>query len=66
MFNDFTFRRDGIEDQRPSSQRIYTYHELTELLYAAGFEVVNAYGSLAQDPFALRCAKRLILISEKQ
>jgi SAM-dependent methyltransferase len=49
MFNDFTFTRDGVEDKRPSSQRIYTYRELTELLRAAGLEVVSAYASLAED-----------------
>jgi SAM-dependent methyltransferase len=65
MFNDFTFSRDGIEDKRPSSQRIYTYRELTELLYEAGLEVVGAYASLAEDPFKLG-AHRLLLISAKQ
>jgi len=65
MFNDFTFSRNGIEDKRPSSQRIYTYHELTELLRSAGFEVVNAYASLAEEPFKLG-DHRLLLISEKQ
>ena len=64
MFNDFTFRRDGVDDMRPSSQRIYSYHELTELLLAAGFEVVNAYGSLAEEPFKLG-TPRLLLVSQK-
>jgi SAM-dependent methyltransferase len=64
MFNNFTFTRNGIVDQRPSSQRIYTYHELTELLRDAGLEVVSAYSSLAEDPFNLG-ANRLLLISEK-
>jgi SAM-dependent methyltransferase len=65
MFNDFTFTRNGIEDKRPSSQRIYTYRELTELLHRAGFEVVSAYASLAEEPFKLG-AQRLLLVSEKQ
>lgn len=65
MFNDFTFTRDGVADRRPSSQRIYTYRELTELLHEAGFEVVGAYASLAEDPFKLG-AHRLLLISAKQ
>jgi len=64
MFNDFTFIRNGIEDQRPSSQRIYTYRELTELLHEAGLEVVAAYASLAEEPFKLG-AHRLLLLSEK-
>ncbi len=64
MFNDFTFTRDGVSDRRPSSQRAYTYHELTELLRAAGFEVLNAYGSLEEEPFQLG-APRLLLVSRK-
>ncbi len=64
LFNDFTFTRDGIEDKRPSSQRAYTYRELTELLHDAGFESVAAYGSLTEDPFKLG-AHRLLLVSQK-
>jgi SAM-dependent methyltransferase len=65
MFNDFTFTRNGIEDQRPSSQRIYTYRELTELLQEAGLEVAGAYASLAEDPFELG-AHRLLLVSVRR
>jgi len=65
MFNDFTFTQNGIEDKRPSSQRIYTYHQLTELLREAGCEIVAAYSSLSEDPFKLG-AHRLLLVSEKQ
>ena len=64
MFNDFTFTRDGIEDKRPSSQRAYTYRELTELLHDAGFEFVAAYGSLTEEPFKLG-AHRLLLVTQK-
>lgn len=65
MFNDFTFTRDGIDDRRPSSQRIYTYREVTELLRAAGLEPVAAYGSLNGEEFKLG-AQRLLLVSEKR
>jgi len=65
MFNDFTFTRNGVEDKRPSSQRIYTYLELTKLLREAGLEVIAAYASLEEDPFKLG-AHRLLLISQKQ
>jgi SAM-dependent methyltransferase len=64
MFNDFIFTRDGIEDKRPSSQRIYTYRELTELLRAAGLETVASYGSLTEEPFKLD-AQRLLLVATK-
>ena len=64
LFNDFTFTRDGIEDKRPSSQRAYTYRELTQLLHDAGFESVAAYGSLTEESFKLG-AHRLLLVSQK-
>jgi SAM-dependent methyltransferase len=65
MFNDFTFSRNGIEDKRPSSQRIYTYRELTELLRATNLETVSAYSSLAEEPFKFG-AQRLLLVCERQ
>jgi len=65
MFNDFTFTRNGLEDKRPSSQRIYTYLELTRLLREAGLEVVSAYSSLSEDPFKLG-SNRLLLVSAKR
>jgi SAM-dependent methyltransferase len=65
MFNDFTFTRNGVTEKRPSSQRAYTYHELTELLRAAGFEVIHAYASLAEEPFKLG-AQRLLLVTGKK
>jgi SAM-dependent methyltransferase len=65
MFNDFTFTRNGLDDQRPSSQRIYTYLELTKLLRAAGLEVVFAFASLEEEPFQLG-AHRLLMVAEKQ
>lgn len=64
MFNDFTFTRNGVVDKRPSSQRTYTYHELTELLRTAGLELVAAYGSLTEELFKLG-AQRLLLVSQK-
>ncbi|HEV7683759.1 MAG TPA: class I SAM-dependent methyltransferase [Pyrinomonadaceae bacterium] len=64
MFNDFTFTRDGVVDQRPSSQRTYTYRELTELLRAAGLETIAAYASLTEEPFQLG-AQKLLLVAAK-
>ncbi|MGH9931341.1 MAG: SAM-dependent methyltransferase [Pyrinomonadaceae bacterium] len=65
MFNDFTFTRNGVVDKRPSSQRIYTYHELTELLREARLEPSAASASLTEEPFKLG-AQRLLLVAEKQ
>jgi len=64
MFTEYSFMRDGQTEKRPASQRIYTYHELTELLRAAGLETVAAYASLTEAPFKL-AAHRLLLVSEK-
>lgn len=64
MFNDFTFTRDGVVDKRPSSQRIYTYRELTELLRVASLQTIAAYASLAGETFQLG-AQRLLLVAEK-
>lgn len=65
MFPHFTFVRDGVEDKRSSSQRIYTYKELSGLLSAAGFEPVAAYSSLTEEPFKLG-AHRLLVVSRKR
>jgi SAM-dependent methyltransferase len=64
MFNDFTFTRNGQTDKRSSSQRIYTYDELTALLREAGLEVITSFASLAEDAFKPG-AQRLLLVSEK-
>jgi SAM-dependent methyltransferase len=64
IFPSFTFVRNGVEDKRSSSQRIYTYKELTGLLRSAGFETVSAYSSLDEDPFKLG-AHRLLLVAKK-
>jgi SAM-dependent methyltransferase len=65
MFNDFTFTRDGVEDQRPSSQRIYTYRELTELLILAGLQTEVDFGSLEGQPFGLG-SQRLLLVCKNR
>ncbi len=64
MFPSFTFVRNGVEDKRSSSQRIYTYRELVGLLSEAGLETVEAYGSLAEEPFKLG-AHRLLIVTRK-
>ncbi len=65
MFTEYTFLRAGQTDKRPSSQRIYTYHELAGLLAEAGLEPVSADSSLAAEPFKLG-SPRLLLVSELQ
>jgi SAM-dependent methyltransferase len=64
MFTEYSFVRDGQTDKRPSSQRVYTYHELAGLLGEAGLAPVSDYSSLAEEPFKLG-ARRLLLVSTK-
>jgi SAM-dependent methyltransferase len=46
------------------SIRLYSYHELSELLWKAGFEVFSAYESLKGEPFQLG-SPRLYLVATK-
>ena len=64
IFPSFTFVRNGVEDKRSSSQRVYTYKELSGLLSAAGLETASAYGSVDKDPFKLG-SHRLLLVAIK-
>ena len=64
IFPSFTFVRNGVEDKRSSSQRIYTYKELSGLLSEAGLEIVSTYSSLDENPFKLG-AHRLLLVARK-
>jgi len=64
MFPNFTFVQNGVEDKRSSSQRIYTYKELSGLLTSAGLETVSAYGSVDEESFKLG-AHRLLLVARK-
>jgi len=64
MFTNYHFIRDGHDDCRPGSQRIYTYRELADLCRKHGLNVEASYSSLAADPFHLG-AHRLLLICKK-
>jgi SAM-dependent methyltransferase len=65
MFNDFTFTRNGQTEKRPSSQRIYTYQELLDLLAASGFAFSKAFGSTDDAPFEAG-SQRLLLVATKR
>jgi SAM-dependent methyltransferase len=64
MLTDFHFIRDGQDDCRPGSQRIYTYRELANLCRKHGLNVEAGYSSLTADPFHLG-AHRLLLVCRK-
>ena len=65
IFTDFTFMRNGETDKRQSSQRIYTYRELSELLSLAELQTEVEFSSLAEQPFELG-SQRLLLICKKR
>ena len=46
-------------------QRVYTYHELAELLRSASLEPFAAFSSLTEEPFKFG-AQRLFLVSTKR
>lgn len=62
---DYTFIRDGVQEKRSSSHRVYTYRELRSLLDEAGFEDVEAYRSTEQEPFQFG-AQRLLMTAVKR
>ncbi len=55
---------DGSFERETMSMRIYTYHELCELLRAAGFQRFEGYDTVTGAPFAFG-AERLTLVATK-
>ena len=49
----WTFIRDGQQEVRDMSMRLYTYRELIAMLEQAGFGLHGAYGDLDSTPFEL-------------
>ena len=60
----FTFIRDGKMETRPGRQFIYTAAEVQRMVAAAGFRIVNTYGSIERKSFALG-AEMLYVVAEK-
>jgi SAM-dependent methyltransferase len=65
MFNEFAFTRDGVTERRESSQRVYGYRELMDLVEAADLKVLQSYSSLTEEAFG-QGASRLFLTAEKK
>jgi SAM-dependent methyltransferase len=61
----YTFVREGVVDERAGWQRVYTYHELSRLLAQCGFEDVEGYGTLSEEPFRLG-SSRLYMVATKR
>jgi len=64
IFTEYTFIKNGKAEKRPSSQRIYTYSEIGQLLHEVGLKLEGAYGSLNEEAFKLG-SQRLLLVAAK-
>jgi len=64
MITHYTFVREGKEETRTGSHRIYTYREICQMLEAAGFIQVRSYASHKKDPFKLG-ANQLLMEATK-
>jgi cyclopropane fatty-acyl-phospholipid synthase-like methyltransferase len=60
----FVDQSSGQTEKQALSMRIYTYHELCQLLQSAGFDNFAGYDTISGKPFALG-AQRLTLIATK-
>ena len=64
IFTEYTFIRDGKSETRPSSQRVYTFSELSRLLDDSGLKVTASFSSLSGEPFKLG-SQKLFLVARK-
>jgi len=64
METEYTFVRNGKEEKKTSSDRVYTYREICHLLEEAGFSRTQAFSSFDLEPFKLGSG-RLFLIAHK-
>jgi SAM-dependent methyltransferase len=62
--NVYTIAKGGKSERKLASQRVYLASDVWRLLEAAGFEVVEAFGSSAGEPYALG-AQRLLTVARK-
>jgi SAM-dependent methyltransferase len=61
---EFTLIRDGRVEKKSGFQQVYTYRSFCRMLADAGFEGLEGYGSVAQDPFRLGC-RQLCLVATR-
>jgi SAM-dependent methyltransferase len=62
---DYTFIRDGKEENRHAVHWIYTAGEVCAMLETAGFAVLDLFSSTECEPYSLG-SERLLLVAEKQ
>ena len=62
---ELTLVHEGKVEEKSSSIRLYTYHELCKLFEEVGFVDCEGYGSLSQEPFKLG-SQRFYLVATKK
>jgi SAM-dependent methyltransferase len=62
---EYTYIRGGQIEKKAMSARIYTYREFRRLMEESGFTDLQAYRSLAQEPFAFG-SQRLLMMGTKR
>ncbi len=63
--NVFTFSRGDQSETKLASQRLYLGGDVARMLEHAGFAIAGFYGSPAEEPFALK-SPRLLIVGEKR
>jgi len=62
---DYTFIRDGRAEKKSAFGRIFTYREFCRLVEEAGFEGIEGYASVAQEPYRLGSPNLLLVATKK-
>jgi SAM-dependent methyltransferase len=62
---EYRFLKNGRGEPQQISARIYTYSELVRLLTNAGFDGIQAWSSLSQEPFRLGSPRLLVGATKK-
>jgi cyclopropane fatty-acyl-phospholipid synthase-like methyltransferase len=61
---EYVFERNGVSESRFAKHWIYTAAEIRRMLEHTGFAILNLYGSLKCEPFALR-SDELLVVAER-
>ena len=63
--SEYIFEWDGKKESHFAKHWIYTAAEIRRMLERAGFEVIECYGSLTQEPFKLG-SRELFVVAERR
>ena len=61
----YVFSRGAETEEKLASQRAYSVSEVSRNLSAAGFEVLDLFGSVREDPFSLG-AQNLLIVAQRR